>query len=123
MTDPRATLGRQGEDLVARYLESRGCRIVARNWRIKGGEIDLVADTGDEIVFVEVKTRRGNGYGYPEEAVTYAKRRRLRFAAMAFMDRHGLQHRRFRIDVASVTLPAFGKPLLRHFRSAVAESG
>ena len=44
MTDPRATLGRQGEDLVAHYLESRGCRIVARNWRIKGGEIDLVAD-------------------------------------------------------------------------------
>src|SRR3954464_14821429 len=74
-------LGRRGEDLAARYLTDLGYRILARNWRCRSGEIDLVAadlEPGRRtIVFCEVKTRSGLGFGDPLEAITWAKGRRL----------------------------------------------
>src|SRR5688572_16290709 len=96
----RAALGIHGEDLVARHLASRGCVIRDRRWRTSQGEIDLVAEDRGEVVFVEVKTRRGDGYGFPEDAVTERKRRHLRAVAHAYLAAHGLESRQFRIDIA-----------------------
>lgn len=75
--DSPAALGREGEEAAARHLESRGVRIVARNVRADGSELDLVALDGGTLLFVEVKRRRDSRRGAPAEAVTAAKRRRI----------------------------------------------
>ena len=77
MAESRKALGRLGEELVARALAARGYRIRERNWRCPAGELDIVAEDGDVLAFVEVKTRRGREFGTPEEAVTPAKQAKL----------------------------------------------
>lgn len=117
-------LGWRGEELAARYLGSLGCSILERRWRpkhLRSGEIDLVVRDGSEIVFVEVKSRLGGGFGQPEEAVTAAKRDRLRRTAQAFLQERGLADRPWRIDVIAVLSVAPGRACLRHLRSAVGE--
>ncbi|HTK04031.1 MAG TPA: YraN family protein [Candidatus Eisenbacteria bacterium] len=116
----RAALGLLGEDVAARHLAAAGCRILDRRWRSAHGEIDLVADDRGEVVFVEVKTRRGAGFGLPEEAVTAAKRAHLRASAEAYLQAKGWTRRPYRIDIVAVSLVG-GVPALAHFRSAVGE--
>jgi putative endonuclease len=91
--------------------------VVDRNWRHgRTGELDLVAMDGDELVTVEVKTRRGDGYGHPAEAVTGAKVARLRLLTAAWLDAHDLRPGSVRIDVLAVTLPPRGGPRIEHLR-------
>jgi putative endonuclease len=71
-------IGRYGEDRAANFLEDRGYEIIDRNWRSQIGEIDLVARDKDRLVFVEVKTRSGSGFGHPFEAITANKVARMR---------------------------------------------
>jgi putative endonuclease len=104
-TDRRA-LGRDGEMRAAALLERRGYRIVARNVRADGVEIDLVAVRGGVIAFVEVKTRSGRGFGAPEEAVDARKRARLVRAAAAWLHAHRGVARRARFDVVTCEPPA-----------------
>lgn len=102
VSSDRVALGGAGEDAAARWYASRGFRPLARNWRCPLGEIDLIVRRGPLVVFVEVKTRRGAGFGGGHEAVGPAKQRKLRQLAEAFLARHhapGLDHR---FDVASV---------------------
>ncbi|HED04101.1 MAG TPA: YraN family protein [Candidatus Fraserbacteria bacterium] len=80
--------GRQAEDRAADYLRLRGYQIVCRNYRWRGGEIDLIAREGDCLVFVEVKARRGRGYGLPEEAVTPHKQHKLVRTARRYLTEH-----------------------------------
>ena len=115
----RRALGNAGEQAAARYLESRGLRIIDRGWRARTGEIDLVARDGDEVVFVEVKTRMPGEYGAPEEAVTAAKRRSLRATACLYLDAHGLSDAAYRIDVVAVTIETGNRARIRHILSAV----
>ncbi|HEY7782822.1 MAG TPA: YraN family protein [Ktedonobacterales bacterium] len=107
---PRARLGAAGERLAALALERAGLRIVARNWHCLYGEIDLIAedDQRGELVFVEVKTRRGDRLGTPEEAITPAKRRRVIAAAQTYLAEREYQQRPYRIDVAAVDLDPDG---------------
>ena len=124
-SDGRRRLGSGGERLAATWLEARGYRIVARNWRCPYGEIDLVAEaapgdagSGDdgEIVFVEVKTRRGVAMGAPEEAITRVKRRHLIAAAQTYLAEHGADRRAYRIDVIAVDLTNTGTlRQIRHY--------
>ncbi|MBP2017715.1 putative endonuclease [Symbiobacterium terraclitae] len=95
-------VGQEGEDAAAAYLASLGYRIVARNVRFRAGEIDLVAEDGGVLVFVEVKTRRGRGFGSPAEAVTAEKRRRLVRLASLYLARRGGPVPPCRFDVVSV---------------------
>lgn len=74
----RSELGRRGEDAAAEYLRGRGMHVVARNWRCRWGEIDLIARDGPALVFCEVKTRSGTGFGSPLAAITAQKAARLR---------------------------------------------
>ncbi|MFB3739332.1 MAG: YraN family protein [Candidatus Velamenicoccus archaeovorus] len=101
-TDPRAERGRRGEDATLRAYVDRGFRPVARNWRCRLGEMDLVLERGELLVFCEVKTRGGDAFGGGFEAVTDAKRRRLRALAEVFLATCRPGHRRLRFDVASV---------------------
>jgi putative endonuclease len=93
--------------------------IVDRNWRCSGGEIDIVALDGDELVFVEVKTRRSERAGTGEEAVSPAKQRRITRLAAAYMKDAGISDvKQVRFDVVAIRVIAEDRALLRHHRSA-----
>ena len=118
----RQGLGRTGERLAAEALTRRGYCILEQNYRCRHGEIDLVAEEGQDLVFVEVKTRRGAAYGLPEEAVTARKRQKLREVASYYLDAHHCSERSWRIDVVAVQLSSGGKPEeIRIYQYAVAE--
>jgi putative endonuclease len=97
-------IGARGEDAAAEAYRRRGYRIVARNWRCRLGEIDLVIERGGMLVFCEVKSRRGAGFGGGYEAVTLRKQAKLRALAEAFLQAHGSRPQAIRFDVASVAL-------------------
>lgn len=102
---PRRRLGSQGEGHARRYLEGRGYAFLAANWHCAAGELDLVMRAGDEIVFVEVKTRRGELAGRAEEAISAAQQRRLLAAAEWFLAEHpDLEDLIWRIDLVAITL-------------------
>ncbi len=99
--DRRRALGAHGEALAAAWYEARGYEVIDRNWRVREGEIDLVLERGREIVFCEVKTRSSTAFGYPVEAVTATKQRRLRKLAALWLSTTG-RRGSLRFDVASV---------------------
>ncbi len=108
-------LARAGEDLAAREYRSRGYQVIARNWRSARGEVDLVAARGNELVFCEVKTRSGLGFGLPEEAVSVSKQRKLRELAREFLQAARLagwlgSDVEVRFDVVSVLVSRVGPP-------------
>lgn len=102
MTEARQRLGRRGEALAASYLEQRGYRIVTRNYRTRLGEIDIVAQDGQTLVFVEVKVRRNPRFGSPKAAVTAAKRRRISMVALHYLKSLAAVGARARFDVVAV---------------------
>ena len=116
----RAELGRWGEDLAVQHLEAGGATVLARNWRTRSGELDVVALEADgTLCFVEVKTRSGEGYGAPAEAVGRVKAQRLRVLAGQWLAEHrpaGTRELRFDV-IAVVRLP--GAPVrMTHLRAA-----
>jgi len=102
MSYERRELGAAGEQAAERFLQKRRYVIVARNYRCKLGEIDLVALHRGTLVFVEVKTRRPGGFGHPFEAVGLRKQRQIARAARHFIARHRLHDRDARFDVVGV---------------------
>ncbi|MGX7731338.1 YraN family protein [Rhodococcus sp. 2H158] len=112
-------VGAMGEDLAAEFLESAGMVVLARNWRSRYGELDLIAEDGDTVVFVEVKTRTGLGYGTPAEAVTAVKADRIRRLAALWLSGRQQRWRRVRVDVVTVLLPQRGEPLITHRRQVL----
>jgi putative endonuclease len=116
--DPRAELGRRGEEEAARYLRSLGYRIVGRRERVLRGDIDIVALDERCVVFVEVRSRSDTAHGHPAETVGPAKQRRIAELATAYIRRHRLQDCQVRIDVVTVTFPAAGKPVVEHYHNA-----
>lgn len=102
MGNRRIALGGSGEALVASWYEARGGEVVARNWRCRNGELDLVVRFGSSVVFCEVKTRSSSAYGNGLEAVTAAKQRRLRQLAVLWLREQGGGFADLRFDVASV---------------------
>lgn len=99
-------LGAMGERLATRRLRRQGYRIMARNYRVAGAEIDVIAMDGDTLVFVEVKTRTGSGAGRPEESVHGLKQHRIRRAAAIFAHTKAMDDSRMRFDVVAVSRPA-----------------
>lgn len=111
--------GDAGERAAARYLRRLGFRIVCRQYRNAFGEIDLIAIDGEWLVFVEVKTRRSDQAGRPEEAVTGEKQRRVTRTARAFIRQRKLEKFRSRFDVVGVTWRAGNrKPSIEHIPHA-----
>ncbi len=102
MTAGRQRLGRWAEERVARWYQTAGYEVVARNWRCREGELDLVVARPGLLVFVEVKARTSTAFGSPAEAVTWQKQQRIRRLAARFLDEHAGPSRRVRFDVACV---------------------
>ena len=119
----RRSLASEGEELAAEHLARAGYRIVARNVRADGVEIDLVATRGSLVVFVEVKTRSGRGFGAPEEAVDARKCARLVRGARAWLHVHAPRHARARFDVICVEPDHDGTLCVRHLPSAFDAGG
>jgi putative endonuclease len=117
----RQELGAAGELLARRHLEQRGYRFVAANWRRPYGELDLIMRDGDVLVFVEVKTRRGERLVTAEESLTAAQGRRLLLGAQSFLaQRADLDGLFWRIDFVAVTLTTTGRlSRLTHIVDAV----
>jgi putative endonuclease len=115
-----AALGRYGEQLAAEHLTAAGMTVLARNWRCDRGELDLVLrDADGTVVFCEVKTRSGTGFGEPSEAVGRLKARKVRLLACRWL----LEHRphgvgEIRFDVVSVLRRRGEAPQLTHLRAA-----
>ncbi|GHO45438.1 UPF0102 protein [Ktedonospora formicarum] len=117
----RQKLGSLGESLAASRLQARGYYIVERNFRCPYGEIDLVAEEGEDLVFVEVKTRRGTAYGLPEEAVDWRKQRKLIQVAYYYLNQYSCSERSWRIDVVAIEMNS-GQPVdIRIYKHAVTE--
>jgi len=102
VTEARRAVGAAGEDAVAQWYAASGYLVLARNWRVREGEIDLVARRDATIVFCEVKTRRGDAFGTPAEAVTRRKQARLRTLAVRWLGDNAAHADLLRFDVASV---------------------
>ena len=120
MKDGRRRLGAFGERLAAAHLEAKGYRIRARNYRCREGEIDIVAQDGETLVFVEVRTRRGDALGGPAESITAIKQSRLAAVAMAYVQTLPEPPVDQRIDVVAVQLTPAGRLLtIDHIEGAI----
>ena len=108
MPSPRSRLGRSAEIAAAAELGNRGYRIIASNYRCKYGEIDLIAEEGDSLVFVEVRCKRTGEFGSPAESVTAAKQSKLIATAQHYLHEQGLDDVNCRFDVVEVR-PTGGK--------------
>ena len=119
MSSARKKLGAWGETVAAEHLTAKGYDILERNWRCQRGEVDIIAQAGSQLVFVEVRTRRGRALGSPEEGLTRRKSQKLIELATIFVAELGREVD-WRIDLVAVELDASGR-LLRceHIPNAV----
>ncbi|AJE04173.1 YraN family protein [Geobacter pickeringii] len=111
-------LGSQGEELAVSFLKGLRYRILERNFRCKGGEIDIVAQDGATLVFVEVKSRRTADYGPPQLAVTPFKQRQISKAALTWLASRRKLDSGARFDVVAITFKSGGDPQVEHFVNA-----
>lgn len=122
MSSDAALLGRWGEKQAAGYLHQKGYRLLAAGYRCRMGEIDLIAQKGRELAFVEVKLRRNANFAEPREQVTAAKQRRILLAARHFLAQHPEYGEHYcRFDVAEVYAPdglQTAKPEIRYYEHA-----
>ncbi|HVL82247.1 MAG TPA: YraN family protein [Actinomycetota bacterium] len=118
MSQTRRVLGSLGEQAACDDLVRRGYRIVARNYRVRSGEIDIVCEQDGVLVFCEVKTRTSAVFGLPEEAVTASKRRRLRRLGAEYLQRERVRARAVRFDVVSVNVDGGRVSSIRHIPNA-----
>ena len=109
--------GTAGEDLVVDFLQKKGYRILQRNYRFEHGEIDIVAEDGNVLVFVEVKARRSKEYGEPEDAVTPRKREKIRSTANGYLFENKIDDKECRFDVIAIDYQQ-NKTEIRHLIDA-----
>lgn len=129
MPTQRKKTGAYGEQLAERYLIEQGYEIVAKNWRCPEGELDLVVRQGQDLVFVEVRTRRGTRLGTPEESITPAKQAKLISLAYTFLAdyeqpdcQRSSSEGRWRIDIIAIVLNKWGEVVrFNHLEAAVGE--
>lgn len=117
LTNPKQVLGKEGELVAERFLRKKGYRLVARNYRCTAGEIDLIAWDRRVLVFVEVKTRTGDAFGTPLEAVGTRKQRKMTQVAQHFLSHRGLHQQEARFDVVGISWPQ-QKPVVEHIENA-----
>jgi len=116
----RKVTGRQGEDLAVAHLEKEGYEILARNYRCRCGEVDIIARENDCIVFVEVKSRRSLRFGDPCEAIDALKRKKLSRTALHYLQSRGWMNRNARFDALFIRM-APGVEEVRLVRNAFEE--
>lgn len=108
------SLGAHGESIAEEYLTDLGYRILARNWRVRDGELDLIAEDHNDIVAVEVKTRNGTGYGHPLEAITAIKAARVRRLLLTWVRQVNPRCKNLRVDAIGITIRHGQRPRIDH---------
>ena len=119
----RVHFGREGEALAESYLQDLGYRLLARRFRLRNGEIDLVMMDGETVVFVEVRSRASAGLGHPFESIGWLKRYHLVRAARLFLMIHRLHDAPCRFDAVAVRFEGSGPPALEHLKDAFRADG
>ena len=117
MANLKQLFGRDGERFAERYLQKKGYKLVERNFRCRGGEVDLIVLDHKIVVFVEVKTRSDHRFGTPAEAVESRKQQKMIQAAQFFLNSKGLHERDARFDVVGITWYN-GAPQVEHIQNA-----
>ena len=117
LNNGKQLLGKEGERIAEEYLKKKGYRLVERNYRCAAGELDLIVLDHRVVVFVEVKTRTGQTFGSPFEAVEFRKQRKMIQAAQYFLAEKKLQQRDARFDVVGISWPA-RDPMVEHIENA-----
>lgn len=102
MTKQHLYLGSQGEKAAVDFLKDNGYKILAKNYKTKLGEIDIIARDKDTLTFIEVKTRYSDRWGLPSEAISQTKQRQISKAAIMFLKENGFLDKKARFDVVSV---------------------
>ena len=121
MTTQKSTkpFGAYGEQLAVNHLQQSQYQIVNRNWRCKHGEIDIIANKGNMLIFVEVRTRHAISTETSFESVSASKQRKLIALAHAYIHENSLQEPDWRIDVIAIAIPPSGKPIIEHIEDAL----
>jgi putative endonuclease len=117
LDNAKQVLGKEGERIAEQYLKKKGYKLIERNYRCHGGELDLIVLDRRVVVFVEVKTRTGQGFGSPFEAVEYHKQKRMIRAAQFFLNEKNLHQRDARFDVVGVSWSG-REPVVEHIENA-----
>jgi putative endonuclease len=102
MTQKRKNLGEMGEDIAVNFLKKNNYRILTRNYRCKFGEIDIIAEHKKTLSFIEVKTRRSESFGLPQESVHPKKQKKISRVALEFIQRYKLENRSARFDIVAI---------------------
>jgi|RhiMetdeSRZDD1v2_1073273.scaffolds.fasta_scaffold1862388_1 putative endonuclease len=111
-TLPIHSLGQRGEQLAAEYLQRLDYTILATNWHCKNGEIDIVAQKANILIFVEVRTRHADNTESAFESITPRKRSRMIAAAQAYIAAHELENMDWRVDMIGIAIPKHGAPII-----------
>jgi putative endonuclease len=113
----KRALGLEGENMAARYLQGKGYRILERNYYTRYGELDIICEKEQKLVFVEVKTRRNTKFGFPEEAITRTKMKHMRRAALLYLN--GLDsYKEIRFDVITILFDTNNRAIINHIEQA-----
>lgn len=112
----KINIGKKGENLAAVFLKKHGYEIIQYNFRCAMGEIDIIAREKGELVFVEVKARKSDDFGYPEQAVGLKKQRKVSQVASWYLQKNGLNDPKVRFDVVAIRLGAVNE--IRHIKNA-----
>ncbi len=114
----KAKIGRFGQDLAREYLTRKGYLILAENFYCQAGELDLIAQKDDQLVFIEVKTRRSRKFGLPEEAVNRTKREKMHKAALVYLAQEKIKNNIFRFDCLALEIDKEAKTAkIRHHKA------
>ncbi|MGB2764399.1 MAG: YraN family protein [Candidatus Aminicenantaceae bacterium] len=116
--DTPHALGRSGEEIALRFLKNKKYKIITKNYRLFRGEIDIIAQKRNILVFVEVKTRRSKNFGFPEESVTPSKQQQIKKIAQGFLVKNNLQDIECRFDVISLSFNDNEKFSIHHIKNA-----
>ena len=120
MAGRRARLGNRGEELARQTLLGKGYTILECNYRCRWGEVDIVAQDGAQLVFIEVRARTGSAFGSPEESVTAAKAQRLTDTAQTYLQEQNCETASWRIDLVAVRMQPNGRvQSIAHLENAV----
>ena len=117
MTNNKIKLGSQGEDIAAKYLQGQGYKILQRNFRNRYGEIDIICEREQTVIFVEVKTRTNTSFGSPEESITKTKQQHIHTVALNFLATHPYPFEEIRFDVIGILMEG-SEPRLNHLVAA-----
>jgi putative endonuclease len=120
LSNYKKQVGSFGQNLAGQFLQKRNYKIIRENFAVKEGEIDIICEKDDQLIFVEVKTRLSENFGLPEEAVNDAKKEKIYIAALKYLEQEQINHDNFRFDCLAVLIDKVQKKAtIRHYKNII----